>query len=84
MHSLLLPLKRKQKRLGTRAWDPHCAALTQEVMTAFGTAWSRFYETIFGRNKHVKPGTDVMIFKIFLPKILAKKLAFLTQNKAKF
>jgi hypothetical protein len=24
-----------------------------------------------------------MIFKIFLPKIIAKKLAFLTQNKAK-
>jgi hypothetical protein len=27
---------------------------------------------------------DVMIFKIFSPKIFAKKLAFLTQNKAKF
>jgi hypothetical protein len=30
------------------------------------------------------PGTDVMIFKIFSPKNLAKKLEFLTQNKAKF
>jgi hypothetical protein len=30
------------------------------------------------------PGTDVMIFKIFLPKNLAKILAFLTQNKASF
>jgi hypothetical protein len=30
------------------------------------------------------PGTDVMIFKIFSPKKLSKKLAFLTQNKAKF
>jgi hypothetical protein len=29
-------------------------------------------------------GTDVMIFKIFSPQNLAKKLAFLTQNKAKF
>jgi hypothetical protein len=29
------------------------------------------------------PGTDVMIFKIFSPKNSAKKLAFLTQNKAK-
>jgi hypothetical protein len=29
-------------------------------------------------------GTDVMIFKIFSPKNLAKKLAFLTQNKASF
>jgi hypothetical protein len=29
-------------------------------------------------------GTDVMILKIFSPKNLAKKLAFLTQNKAKF
>jgi hypothetical protein len=27
------------------------------------------------------PGTDVMIFKIFSPKKIAKKLAFLTQNK---
>jgi hypothetical protein len=31
-----------------------------------------------------RPGTDVMILKIFLPKNLAKKLAFLTKNKAKF
>jgi hypothetical protein len=30
-----------------------------------------------------RPGTDVMILKIFLPKISAKKMAFLTQNKAK-
>jgi hypothetical protein len=30
-----------------------------------------------------QPGTDVMILKIFLPKKSAKKLAFLTQNKAK-
>jgi hypothetical protein len=29
-------------------------------------------------------GTDVMIFRILSPKNLAKKLAFLTQNKAKF
>jgi hypothetical protein len=29
-------------------------------------------------------GTDVMIFKIFSPKNLAKQLAFWTQNKAKF
>jgi hypothetical protein len=28
-------------------------------------------------------GTDVMILKIFSPKNSAKKLAFLTQNKAK-
>jgi hypothetical protein len=31
-----------------------------------------------------RTGTDVMILKIFSPKSLAKKLAFLTQNKAKF
>jgi hypothetical protein len=30
------------------------------------------------------PGTDVMIFYIFSPKNFAKKLAFLTQNEAKF
>jgi hypothetical protein len=29
------------------------------------------------------PGTDVMILKIFSPKKIAKKLAFLTNNKAK-
>jgi hypothetical protein len=29
-------------------------------------------------------GTDVMILKIFSPKKLAKQMAFLTQNKAKF
>jgi hypothetical protein len=29
------------------------------------------------------PGTDVMIFKIFSPKNSKKKMAFLTQNKAK-
>jgi hypothetical protein len=33
----------------------------------------------------VRPGTDVMIFLniLFSPKHLAKKLAFLTRNKAK-
>jgi hypothetical protein len=30
------------------------------------------------------PGTDVMILKIFSPKNSAEKLAFLSQNKAKF
>jgi hypothetical protein len=35
------------------------------------------------RGDHRHSGTDVMIFKIFSPKNLAKKLAFLTQNKAK-
>jgi hypothetical protein len=34
-------------------------------------------------TKMASPGTDVMIFKIFSPKNSAKKLAFLTQNKAK-
>jgi hypothetical protein len=29
-----------------------------------------------------EPGTDVMIFYIFSPNFSAKKLAFLTQNKA--
>jgi hypothetical protein len=32
---------------------------------------------------YATPGTDVMIFKIFSPKNSARKLAFLTQNKAK-
>jgi hypothetical protein len=30
-----------------------------------------------------RPGTDVMIFEMFSPKKIAKKLAFLTRNKAK-
>jgi hypothetical protein len=33
-------------------------------------------------GKIAKSGTDIMIFKIFSPKNSAKKLAFLTQNKA--
>jgi hypothetical protein len=32
----------------------------------------------------IKSGTDVMILKIFSSKNLAKILAFLTRNKAKF
>jgi hypothetical protein len=34
-------------------------------------------------GEDLKPGTDVMIIKIFSPKNSAKKLAFLTPNKAK-
>jgi hypothetical protein len=37
-----------------------------------------------GHSVYRAPGTDVMILKIFSPKNLAKKLAFFTQNKAKF
>jgi hypothetical protein len=36
---------------------------------------------IFAQSGH--PGTDVMVLKIFSPKNSAKKLVFLTQNKAK-
>jgi hypothetical protein len=36
------------------------------------------------RQRQRQPETDVMIFKIFSPNNLAKKMAFLTQNKAKF
>jgi hypothetical protein len=39
-------------------------------------------ETIKASNK--RSGTDAMIFKIISPKMFAKKLAFFTQNKAKF
>jgi hypothetical protein len=35
------------------------------------------------KSRTSRSGTDVMIFKIFSPKNIAKKLAFLTQNKAK-
>jgi hypothetical protein len=30
----------------------------------------------------MRPGNDVMILKIFSPKKIGEKLAFLTQNKA--
>jgi hypothetical protein len=33
-------------------------------------------------RKTGRPGNDVTIFNIFSPKNIAKKLAFLTQNKA--
>jgi hypothetical protein len=39
------------------------------------------FNTYVGQTLY--PGTDVMIFIIFSPKKIAKKLAFLTQNKAK-
>jgi hypothetical protein len=35
------------------------------------------------KKKYFQSGTDVMIFLKFSPKISAKKLAFLTRNKAK-
>jgi hypothetical protein len=45
-------------------------------------------QTIFWKFLNISDfapsGTDVMILKIFSPKNLAKKLAFLTKNKAKF
>jgi hypothetical protein len=39
---------------------------------------------VLNYRKFEKAGTDVLIFKIFSPEIFAKKMAFLTQNKAKF
>jgi hypothetical protein len=35
------------------------------------------------RFSNQRPGTNVMIFKIFSPKNPVKKMAFLTQNQAK-
>jgi hypothetical protein len=46
--------------------------------------WSLFDQQVGREVAQVKSGTDVIIFKIVSPKNLAKKLAFLTQNKAKF
>jgi hypothetical protein len=40
-------------------------------------------ESFSHRKKWTNPGTDVMILKIFSPNNSAKKLAFLTQHKAK-
>jgi hypothetical protein len=35
-------------------------------------------------NRHVRPGTDVMIFKIFSPKNFAKKRRFCLKTKLNF
>jgi hypothetical protein len=42
------------------------------------------YFSHFGMLYEEKSGTDVMIFKIFLPKNLAKKLALFAQTTASF
>jgi hypothetical protein len=44
--------------------------------------WEHFSSTFWSFFGNIS-GTDVMIFKIFSPKNSAKKLAFLSQNKAK-
>jgi hypothetical protein len=50
----------------------------------FGAPIKTFLQILSVRKCEAgRPGTDVMIFKIFSPKNSAKKLAFLTQNKAK-
>jgi hypothetical protein len=46
---------------------------------SFCSFWANFNEKF---PKWRNSGTDVMIFKIFSPNFSAKKLAFLTQNKA--
>jgi hypothetical protein len=50
------------------------SSLRQCDQKCFGKATTKMFQK--------SPGTDVMIFKIFSPKNSAKKLAFLTQNKA--
>jgi hypothetical protein len=47
-----------------------------------GLALESFKDAIF--KKRIKSGTDVMIFKIFSPKNLAKILAFFAQTTASF
>jgi hypothetical protein len=46
--------------------------------------WVTYILRHFFTKSSRHPGTDVMILKIFSPKKSAKKLSFLTQNKAKF
>jgi hypothetical protein len=53
-----------------------------------GGNFCNFHVTAKGKPSHIgrkfaQSGTDVMILKIFSPKISATKMAFLTQNKAK-
>jgi hypothetical protein len=42
------------------------------------------FGSVFALVGICQPGTDVMIFKIFSPKNLAKKLAFFAQTTASF
>jgi hypothetical protein len=44
---------------------------------------SLLIQKLVAKVLHLSPGTDVMILKIFSQKKIAKKLAFLTQNKAR-
>jgi lipoprotein signal peptidase len=43
-----------------------------------------FFVVVNLEDVGLAPGTDVMILKIFSPKNFAKKMAFFTQNNAKF
>jgi hypothetical protein len=58
------------KFLSVQVFSPHTVD--------FRVSGVRFANPLLKNHQH-RPGTDVMILKIFLP----KKLAFLTQNKAK-
>jgi hypothetical protein len=54
------------------------------IALIFFCFWENVIFKTYSRNRQSNlPGTDVMILKIFSPKKIAKKLAFLTHNKAK-
>jgi hypothetical protein len=77
--------KPNQRRSGGGRQDSNLSGAAPKhpavVLQDQSPAWSAEYgTTILCRS----PGTDVMILIIFSPKNLAKKLPFLTQNKAKF
>jgi hypothetical protein len=76
--SLFQPATQCSKAPTPSANDPLCKEFFKWAKTKEGKK-----EKISPPDK-MSPGTDVMILKIFSPKNSAKKLAFLTHNKAKF
>jgi hypothetical protein len=55
-----------------------------KISGTFGTHIQTSVHTLVAFDCMTMPGTDVMMLKKFLPKNLAKILAFLTQKKASF
>jgi hypothetical protein len=85
------PTRKKTDLLGDSCWyillafGPFYGHFAVAILWPFGIFMVISY--IFSRSVTLyqeKSGTEVMIFKIFSPKYLAKMLAFFAQNRAKF
>jgi hypothetical protein len=68
-----------EKNLATLVQDKVEAISFPSKQSGYASLTSGSFCTL----KAGRPGTDVIILRIFLPKNSAKKLAFFTQNKAK-